>query len=106
MQKRDLQSTSTPTDTVSARLPTDEIGRLDTLASAAGFTRSEYIKAILRGRMPELDPALSALGHLIAIRASVVRHGTLSADELQRLEQLVLRLTQGGTPSFDGARSA
>ena len=63
---------SSPTKTMSVRLPMDLVDQTVTRARMSGQTSSEYIADCLAGRALTEYPFLAALGELIAIRALVL----------------------------------
>lgn len=92
MSKRSKKSAAT--DTVTIRMATDQIARLDQEAAAALMSRSAYIQARLGSDESESFPTLAALGEIIAIHQIAAKSDTITSEHLAELKRLVLQLTQ------------
>lgn len=78
-----------PTESVSIRLPSREVRRLERQAKAAFMKRGTYLALQLIGEEPEPWPALAALAHVIAIHEAVLARGAVTEEQLQELRSLV-----------------
>lgn len=66
--------------------------RIDCRANAARMCFSSYVIATMSDQQPDSSPALAALGEIMAIREHLLAGGA-PADEIARLERLVLDLS-------------
>lgn len=80
-------------DTISqgVRWPARLHGHIKLRASAARMDFSTYVVAIMQSRLPELSPALAALGEMTAVLERM-EAGDTSADQIESLRGLVLQL--------------
>lgn len=81
-------------ESVSIRLPPEEVRRFEVKAAEANMFRGTYIALRLLEKEPEPWPSLAALAYMIAIHKAVLASTTITAGQLDELRSIVLDLAR------------
>jgi hypothetical protein len=78
-----------PMESVSIRLPSEQVRLFELKADEAFMKRGTYIALRLLSDEPEPWPALAALARVIAIHEAVLTGGAVTGEQLRELRSLI-----------------
>lgn len=81
-------------ETVSIRLPPEQVRLFELKAAEAKVARGTYIALRLLGQELEPWPSLAALAHVIAIHEAVLASETITVGQLVELRSIIVELSR------------